>query len=114
MRRTIYPTTAETAKATTATMTDADLDDIREAFNKIDVDGSGTITKEELYNRFLGEDSKFNVSKKDFDVLFDIIDKDVRTVYRLPILYIHILYYLYHFLGSNTLHLTLFSFQNIY
>ena len=56
----------------------ADLDDIRDAFNKIDVDGSGTITKEELYNRFLGEDSKFNVSKKDFDVLFDIIDKDVR------------------------------------
>jgi len=59
-------------------MTDADLDDIRDAFNKIDVDGSGTITKEELYNRFLGEDSKFNVSKKDFDVLFNIIDKDVR------------------------------------
>ena len=58
-------------------MTNADLDDIREAFHKIDVDESGTITKEELYNRFLGEDSKFNVSKNDFDVLFDIIDKDV-------------------------------------
>ena len=85
MRRTIYPTTAETAKATTATMTDADLDDIRDAFDKIDVDGSGTITKEELYNRFLGEDSKFNVSKKDFDVLFNIIDKDVRIVYRCAI-----------------------------
>ena len=80
MRHTIYATAA--TAATTITMTDADLDDIRDAFNKIDVDGSGTITKEELYNRFLGEDSKFNVSKKDFDVLFDIIDKDVRIVYR--------------------------------
>lgn len=80
MRHTIYPTAA--TAATTITMTDADLDDIRDAFNKIDVDGSGTITKEELYNRFLGEDSKFNASKKDFDVLFDIIDKDVRIVYR--------------------------------
>ena len=84
MRHTIYPTTTAAA-TTTITMTDADLDDIRDAFNKIDVDGSGTITKEELYNRFLGEDSKFNVSEKDFDVLFDIIDKDVRIVYRCAI-----------------------------
>ena len=75
-------------------MTNADLDDIREAFHKIDVDESGTITKEELYNRFLGADSKFNVSKNDFDVLFDIIDKDVRiVVYRLPILYNNCFYH---------------------
>lgn len=49
--------------------------DLVSAFNKIDVDGSGSVSKEVLWSRN-GEQSS-GVSKEDFDVLFEIIDRDV-------------------------------------
>ena len=53
----------------------ADLD-FSDAFRKIDLDGSGSITKEELWDH-VGDST--GLSKKEFDVLFGVIDQDVST-----------------------------------
>lgn len=49
--------------------------DLVDAFNRIDVDGSGSISKEELRSH-VSRHNGLHVSKKDFDVLFGIIDSD--------------------------------------
>ena len=51
-----------------------------QAFNKIDIDGSGSITKKEFYDHYK-ESSNNVMSKEEFDVLFGIIDKDVSMWY---------------------------------
>lgn len=48
------------------------------AFNKIDVDGSGTITSQEFYTRL--HEEGFDMGKEEFDTLFEFIDKDVSCV----------------------------------
>lgn len=47
---------------------------IAEAFKRMDVDGSGSITKDELWSQ-IGEKSG-GLGKKDFDALFGTIDQD--------------------------------------
>ena len=54
--------------------------DLAAAFSKIDVDGSGSISKEELRSHVNGQQG-LNVSKEDFDLLFGIIDKDVSETF---------------------------------
>ncbi len=51
------------------------------AFKKIDIDGSGQISKEELHDNLRGQG--LDVSVKDCGVLFDIIDKDVSCLHYL-------------------------------
>ena len=48
---------------------------LTQAFNNIDIDGSGSITKQEFYDHFKESGSK--MSREEFDVLFNLIDKDV-------------------------------------
>ena len=49
--------------------------DLVSAFNEIDVDGSRSISKEELLSHFNGKGG-LSVSKEDFNVLFGMIDQD--------------------------------------
>jgi len=54
------------------------IDPLVIAFNKIDVDRSGTITSQEFFTRL--HEEGFDMGKEEFDTLFEFIDKDVSCV----------------------------------
>mmetsp|Transcript_39309 Transcript_39309/g.82664 ORF Transcript_39309/g.82664 Transcript_39309/m.82664 type:complete len:322 (+) Transcript_39309:229-1194(+) len=49
--------------------------DVLSAFNKIDVDGSKSISKKEMWS-YISQKEELGVSKKDFNTLFNAIDDD--------------------------------------
>ena len=55
------------------------IDPLVIAFNKIDVDRSGTITSQEFFTRL--HEEGFDMGKEEFDTLFEFIDKDVSCVF---------------------------------
>ena len=54
------------------------IDPLVIAFNKIDVDRSGTITSQEFFTRL--HEEGLDMTKEQFDTLFEFIDKDVSCV----------------------------------
>ena len=51
--------------------------DLVKAFKKVDLDGNGSISKDELWTH-ISENGGDGISKKELDVLFGLIDDDVR------------------------------------
>lgn len=58
--------------------TPENVDPLVTAFNKIDIDRSGTITSQEFFTRL--QEEGLDMTKEQFDTLFEFIDKDVSCV----------------------------------
>ena len=66
------------------------IDPLVIAFNKIDVDRSGTITSQEFFTRL--HEEGFDMGKEEFDTLFEFIDKDVSCVRQCQYICVYIMY----------------------